>query len=659
VSDHCRMIFSRRIQERAAAALLIRLLLPTIILALWSGATWADWSLAGAQYKCDERANTFVLLPYDRSSDDPPDGSPPKPGYHEIAAASVPIVCKVGAHEIHADIAVFPPVNGMCMGGGTVGIRDISAHGVNLVPGVYQFNWQCPAEQVALTKILITAVANRLRVERCFTSTLPSEPPAAAKCKSEDIDIEALIAAKATYEHDLADVATQTALSATRLPRTSDFATIFLSGDRSRDVLPTCAHLRSNFQFLAGMVGEVRALPRGRIAGSKGDRVYIHQGHPQLCDRNSELLCRPRAYVIPGDGVDVGFICGDWAFVRYTANGTTARSVEGWVATDKLYAVERVGPADASKLLGKWDRWKAEPLIKAVIANDMRRLTSVIAAGADPNGPNETGIALDLAVATRRAPIVKALLAAGADPMTHGRGLACSETVDIALFTSQEVFDMLVKAGMNPSCKKDALHTVARDDRVDVALYELWVWGRWTPASDLPALATRLIEFGVPVDAALPSGKTALIATIEANNVDVARTLLRAGANPNVAMHADGTGDTDTGSTALLMAVVAYRNHLDPTMIRVLLEGGANPNYRTEGSYHIDVEDLGESRPYEGVTALHVAAEGGLALLTQTLLEHGADPAIPRQDGALAVNIARQNGHPDVAMLIERYARKQ
>jgi ankyrin repeat protein len=84
-------------------------------------------------------------------------------------------------------------------------------------------------------------------------------------------------------------------------------------------------------------------------------------------------------------------------------------------------------------------------------------------------------------------------------------------------------------------------------------------------------------------------------------------------------------------------------------------------NYRAGGEFvnvPADADDpsTGRQNLLAGVTALHVAAENGYLSICKLLLEHGADSHLPRSDGVLPADIARDNAHKEVAALIDSYA---
>jgi ankyrin repeat protein len=187
-------------------------------------------------------------------------------------------------------------------------------------------------------------------------------------------------------------------------------------------------------------------------------------------------------------------------------------------------------------------------------------------------------------------------------------------------------------------------------NRIDANEEAAQASGIWKPVQDLPALAQRAIDAGASVNERDSNGKTSLVHAIEGNNVDVAQVLLKAGADPNL--------DAD-GESILMVAMGYYANHHDPTMVKQLLEAGAAPNFRTSGDYSKPEDDgpPGGCCGNSGQTALTMAAESGDLALAQVLLSHGADPSIPRSDGALPADIARMEHHPLVAELIDKYAK--
>lgn len=72
--------------------------------------------------------------------------------------------------------------------------------------------------------------------------------------------------------------------------------------------------------------------------------------------------------------------------------------------------------------------------------------------------------------------------------------------------------------------------------------------------------------------------------------------------------------------------------------IRLLLDHGADANAQQHGGY----------------TALHSAAMHGSDPVASLLLERGADPALPADDGRTAADFAREKGHAALAERLEQ-----
>ncbi|MGI0134164.1 MAG: ankyrin repeat domain-containing protein [Candidatus Micrarchaeaceae archaeon] len=93
----------------------------------------------------------------------------------------------------------------------------------------------------------------------------------------------------------------------------------------------------------------------------------------------------------------------------------------------------------------------------------------------------------------------------------------------------------------------------------------------------------------------------------------------------------------------------------DMPMIRLLLDHSADPNFRVKGRWMAYWDHHFQYNYFVGSSALCIAARYGLAETAEILLKHSADPSITRSDGVLPVDIARENGHPKTAAVIERF----
>ena len=150
---------------------------------------------------------------------------------------------------------------------------------------------------------------------------------------------------------------------------------------------------------------------------------------------------------------------------------------------------------------------------------------------------------------------------------------------------------------------------------------------------------------------------------------ELAKTLLQAGANPNLPstlllhtplMEAARTGDivlaklllqkgadiharSDSGMTALHFAAAEST----PKMVKLLLTQGATPNLATTSEGF-----LLESAATKGVTPLHLAAEAGMAESVRLLLQAGAYADTPDAEGNTPYFYAARRNHTDCMQIL-------
>jgi ankyrin repeat protein len=132
------------------------------------------------------------------------------------------------------------------------------------------------------------------------------------------------------------------------------------------------------------------------------------------------------------------------------------------------------------------------------------------------------------------------------------------------------------------------------------------------------ATLVAVLVAGAWLQAAAPSGRSAVADAAMRREVEAVRTLLRQGADVNGAQ-----GD---GMTALHWAAT----HGDAALTEVLLYGGANVKATSR---------LGRYTP------LHVASQNGAAPVVTALIARGADVNVATSTGATALMFAAQAGH--------------
>jgi len=626
----------------------------------------ADWSVSGAQYSCNAHTKTFELLPHDQSSSDPPGGIPLAKGFKALPDGITSLNCALGARKLQVQIGVTRPQAGQCMGGGSVTVTSLAVDGVELLDLNMPFDSTCGNEE-SIVRVRVRTSSQGVEFETCSVGA-PDVPGADAKrnCATKLINVDVIAAKQAKLDHELADIRTQEATSVTKLPAFFDLARVFARGPMPPDV-PLCAHWSDT--FFNSLVKPERQW-HARIAGTVGERILIHPTSPPLCRNSADDGCSASAYVVPGDRVDLGFICGPWSYVQFDRHLRSKRSIKGWVETARLYgddhSTNAATAAPASH--GSFAMPPGDPLVAAAFINDLAQIKEIIAAGESPDGLTPSNNPLLNAAVKGHLGAVKLLLSLGANlRFADGRCLDLFSGLPSAYALPAEdgtdIFSILTKAGADLNCRSQTWHTTALMNLA--RSHRLWAWQRFIDqinkdgnVDDRVVLFSRLLRAGADPNVRDLAGQTALFYACEPNNVDLAEILLAGGANPNIAIDESGEekrlGD-QSGNTPLMRALAWYPMTRDPTMIQMLLEHGADPNYRNSTGYDEDCDATTQGKcTFQGQTALTRATEDGEYTVVRVMLEHGADPKVPRADGLLPVDIARQNHHPEIAQLLEK-----
>jgi ankyrin repeat protein len=139
-------------------------------------------------------------------------------------------------------------------------------------------------------------------------------------------------------------------------------------------------------------------------------------------------------------------------------------------------------------------------------------------------------------------------------------------------------------------------------------------------------LVTRLLEEGLNVNIKDLEGRTALMYASYNGHTEIMKKLIEKGALVN---------EPDSyGRTALMMASSGPY----PAAVKLLLDHQADPN----------IADTDEH-----FTALMYAAAEGHLDVVRILLSYRADPALKDVDGDDAITFANNNGHREVATLLQ------
>jgi len=404
---------------------------------------------------------------------------------------------------------------------------------------------------------------------------------------------------------------------------------------------------------------------------------------PQLSPRDSRLL----SAVAKGDSKQAKFALADGADVNAVSLDTT---MLGWAAQRGAAAVVPllVAAGASPDQPGPDGR---TPLMHAAEHGKLKAIGALLAAGADVNrrgvpAPvarrtvhgipvptfdhmHETGTPLIMAAKRGRADVVKALVAAGADPsIADADGLTAHDWA----FRSQnrQVLSLLRRAA--PGAKSGVVQFVAAARAGDVKAVRAAIAAGadvnavepdWFPrdgsgardtndarAGTTPLMAAAGAGHGDVVKLLLDAGadteilsttrnrsrRTALAFAVEAGHADVVRQLFAAGAKLEPA-------DSDVS----LIHEAAEAG--DPEVLRLLVAAGADVNEPLQRSTPLHtaakqgkppaVKALLEAgaradpKDWERKTPLWEAAFGGYPEMVKTLLDAGADPNAKDQDG--------------------------
>ena len=405
---------------------------------------------------------------------------------------------------------------------------------------------------------------------------------------------------------------------------------------------------------------------------------------------------------------------GDHAAVRTLLNGPAKSYVAGPQGTAALiWAAEHNDVQTVDLLLAAGadpkaaNEYGATPLYAAATNADPAITVKLMAAGADPNAHLLSG-ETPLMEAARQGNLatIQALLAAGADPKAQEANGGQNALMWAVSQHHANVVDELVKHGADVNAHSKtgftALMFAAQQGDADSARIllaakenpnEVMPKSGATPliiasSIDAPEVATLLLDNGADPNVKDANGFTPLHHAVrdsdygvdpatKAIQVQVVKTLLAHGANPNARLQLDkekvaaeikaqaGNAGARTKRTAITitevelegatpLALAAEVNNLDA--IKALVDGGADPNIPTE----------------KGTTPLILASGAGTdvqrarapderAMAVQTaayLLDHGADINAAGQFGWTALHAATYQGlNDEVEFLVKRGAK--
>ncbi|MFH0780694.1 MAG: ankyrin repeat domain-containing protein [Pseudomonadota bacterium] len=624
---------------------------------------FADIGVSGAKYSCSTLPGIFEILPHDKTGvTSSPD---PGRGYTALPDGISNLQCRLENRLLEGKINVIPPQDhGMCMAAGAVMIDSLVVDGVELLEQGIQFDWACSSEDRPVVKVIVRTNGLLVETEKCSTQSTPAEEvEEELKCSIQSFDVNAIAKTNAKIDNDLADPEIQARELATLLPPEKDLTHVFPTKVPTGTDIPLCAHSKPTFLavYPAGQLEHVR------IAGTVGERVAVYEKNPQLCQNAKDDGCSLKSYLLPGDLIDVGCVCGAWTYIAAWSRTHAKPGVIGWVETARVYGLSQLFKEKTTQIPAQLSfpaiKHNDDSLMNAVASRNPTLVESIIANGANPNGVDENGDPLAAAIQNGDLIMVNTLLSLGAEANAHpsDKALRC-RNLTLGLEHAQ-IFDALVNAGIDLNCHDERN---GETQLMKIAFYDrFWAWQRInhkegnTPErlKDPSVLTERLLKAGADPNARDNDGSTAIFYTVKPNNIDIAELLLRYGANLNVSIDIKGFSVNSGGNSPLLEALSSYS--YNPTLFQLFLSYGADPNYRNPKPYDQQLEDRFGINVFNGQTALTMASANGYYTIVRLLLENGADPTIPREDGIFSEIIARENNHYEIAELLSNFTNQQ
>ena len=340
----------------------------------------------------------------------------------------------------------------------------------------------------------------------------------------------------------------------------------------------------------------------------------------------------------------------DSAAVRkLLADGAAVNASGGDGYTALHWAAQRNDPEIADLLLtagadaNAADRYGVTPLALACINASGGMVERLLQSGADANTAQRSGETALMTCARSGLPAaVEPLLAAGADVNAAETAHGQTALMWAAWEGHTEVVRTLLAHGADVDARTTTGYTA-------MLLAAREGFGDTTRA---------LLDAGADVNAAAEDGTTALLVAVIRRNLEHADLLLDHGADPNLGpgftpLHwAAGKWDTELNDLSNGVAEgnqwSAFGGLLESDrlhMVRELLAHGADPNIRTLRTPGFGIQVKGHLGNMKGATPFLIAAKANDLAVMRALVESGADPLEPTDNGTTPLMVAAGVGH--------------
>lgn len=212
------------------------------------------------------------------------------------------------------------------------------------------------------------------------------------------------------------------------------------------------------------------------------------------------------------------------------------------------------------------------------------------------------------------------------------------------------ILKLLIEHGANVNYRSDKFEytplgdaAYANDDITEKIFREKNFYG---PRPNKLLTVKLLVEAGADINSVDKFGNSPLRNSLEWNNKEIAQYLIDKGADIRQFDHQG----YQNGYSIIMEAIFWYEKYKDISIIRSLLKAGADPNEKAPGRYYSCVPK--HDCHWSGYTLLTWAAENGDRDVVAVLLEYGADPKLPREDGMLAKDLAARHGFTKIVKLL-------